>query len=141
MQDATRRIINALLSSSTSKLGALKCDAFDLPVGVASLNLSNKRIGQAAVPLLAGVMKFNAVLTTLNLNSNDFGVEGGKALEQALRVNAVLTSLNLNDNKIGKEGGIAMAEALRVNAVLNANDRLLNVPRNAARSSVSTSRL
>ena len=56
---------NALLSSTTSKLGALKCDAFDLPLTATSLDFSGSRLGSAAATLLAGVIKFSAVLTTL----------------------------------------------------------------------------
>ena len=61
--EGMRTIGDALLSSSTSKLGAIKCDAFDLPVGTTSLDLSGKRISSAAGTLLAGVVKGNASLT------------------------------------------------------------------------------
>jgi Ran GTPase-activating protein (RanGAP) involved in mRNA processing and transport len=117
-----RSIGNALLSSSTSKLGALKCDEFDLPVGVKSLNLHGKRISSAAATLLAGVVRFSAALTTLDLSYNNLCLEGVKALADALRVNAVLTTLNLRSNDLGPEGGKALVEALRVNAALTSLD-------------------
>ena len=61
--DGMRTIGAALLSSTTSKLGAIKCDAFDLPVDATSLDLSGKRIDSAAWTLLAGVVKGNVSLT------------------------------------------------------------------------------
>ena len=60
-----RAIGNALLSSTTSKLGALKCDAFDVPLTATSLDLRGRSLGSAAATLLAGVIKFNGVLTEL----------------------------------------------------------------------------
>ena len=115
--EGMRAIGTAILSSSTSKLGALKCDAFDLGPNVASLDLSRKDISSAVVTLLAGVIKFNAVLTSLDLNNNTVGPEGAKALANALQVNAVLTSLNLFDNDVGPEGAKGLADALRVKAM------------------------
>jgi hypothetical protein len=65
--EGMRTIGDALLSSTTSKLGAIKCDAFDLPIGATSLDLSGKRIGSAAGTLLAGVVKGNASLAEVRL--------------------------------------------------------------------------
>ena len=58
--EAMRAMGSSLLSSTTSKLGALKCDNFDVPAAATSLNLSGKQIGPGAATLLAGVVKFNA---------------------------------------------------------------------------------
>ena len=63
--EGMRTIGAALLSSATSKLGAIKCDAFGLPVGATSLDLSGKGIGSAAGTLLAGVVKGNASVTSV----------------------------------------------------------------------------
>ena len=63
--EGMRTIGAALLSSATSKLGAIKCDAFGLPVGATSLDLSGKGIGSAAGTLLAGVVKGNEGLTPI----------------------------------------------------------------------------
>ena len=56
---------NALLSGSSSSLCALQCDAFNVPLGAASLDLSGKRLGAAAGTLLAGVLKGNTTVTSL----------------------------------------------------------------------------
>ena len=61
-EEGMHAIGNALLSSRTSKLGAFKCDAFDLLVGTTSLNLSQS-LGPAATIMLAGIIKFNASVT------------------------------------------------------------------------------
>ena len=56
---------NALLSGATSSLCALQCDAFDVPLGAVSLDLSRKVLGAAAATLLAGVLKGNTTITSL----------------------------------------------------------------------------
>ena len=60
-----RKIGNALLSGSSSSLCALQCDAFNVPLGAASLDLSYKRLSAAAATLLAGVLKGNTTITSL----------------------------------------------------------------------------
>ena len=60
-----RKIGNALLCGSPSSLCALQCDAFNVPLGAASLDLSGKRLNAAAVTLLAGVLKGNTTITSL----------------------------------------------------------------------------
>merc|ERR1712023_439032 len=64
--EGMRAIGKSLLSSVTSKLGTLKCDAFNLPEA-ASTVIFNKGIDPAAATLLAGVIKFNGSLTNLDL--------------------------------------------------------------------------
>ena len=54
---------NALLSSAASSLCALQCDAFDVPMGAANLDLSYKQLGAAAATLLAGLLKGNTTIT------------------------------------------------------------------------------
>jgi hypothetical protein len=56
-EDGFHALGNALLESTTSKLGVLKCDAFEVPAGAAELDLSRKRIQAGALRLLAGVVK------------------------------------------------------------------------------------
>ena len=56
---------NSLLSSTSSSLCALQCDAFDVPLGAANLNLSGKGLGAAAATLLAGVLKRNTTIISL----------------------------------------------------------------------------
>ena len=133
--EGMRAIGTAILSSSTSKLGALKCDAFDLGPNVASLDLSRKDISSAVVTLLAGVIKFNAVLTSINLSSSNLAGEtnyikarevqgeskevGAKVIYQG-RVMTVSTGVDSDgDLKLTDFSGVlALSEALKVNAVL-----------------------
>ena len=56
---------NALLGGAASSLCALECDAFNVPLGAANLDLSNKRLGAAAATLLAGVIKGNTTIMSL----------------------------------------------------------------------------
>ena len=56
---------NALLGGATSSLCALNCDAFNVPLGAANLDLSSKGLGAAAATLLAGVIKGNTTITSL----------------------------------------------------------------------------
>ena len=56
---------NALLSSTASSLCALQCDAFDVLMGAANLDLSGKGLGAAAATLLAGVLKGSTTITSL----------------------------------------------------------------------------
>ena len=56
---------NALLSSTASSLCALQCDAFDVPLGAANLDLRSEGLGAAAATLLAGVLKGNTTITSL----------------------------------------------------------------------------
>ena len=62
-----RKIGNALLSGSSSSLCALQCDAFNVPLGAASLDLRCRpeSLNAAAVTLLAGVLKGNTTITSL----------------------------------------------------------------------------
>lgn len=56
----------ALLDNRMSKLGALKCDAFELQADDATLDLSTKAISTAAAALLAGVLSANGSLMTVS---------------------------------------------------------------------------
>ena len=55
----------ALLGSAASSLCALNCDAFNVPLGAANLDLSKKGLNSAAATLLAGVIKGNTTITSL----------------------------------------------------------------------------
>ena len=56
---------NALLGCAASSLGALECDAFNVPLGAANLKLSNQSLGAAGATLLAGVIKGNKTIISL----------------------------------------------------------------------------
>ena len=86
MSAAQQRAVGRALLASTraGRLDSVVCETFDLPVGAAAVNLAGKRIGSAAAVLLAGVMKFSAVLTSLDISRNGIGAEGVKAMASAL---------------------------------------------------------
>ena len=57
---------DALLSCSNGRLGSLKCSIFDLPEDATTCDLARKEIKKpGAATLLAGVLKFNTLLTHL----------------------------------------------------------------------------
>ena len=56
---------NALLGAAASSLCALNCDAFNVPLGAANLDLSSKSLGAADAILLAGVIKGNTTIISL----------------------------------------------------------------------------
>ena len=56
---------NALLDGAASSLSALECDAFNVPLGAANLELSKKGLGAAAAILLAGMIKGNTSIISL----------------------------------------------------------------------------
>ena len=82
-----------LLSSTANKLGVLKCDAFEVPLGVSSLKFFNESTGVGATALLFGVIKSNASLTKLDLSRNAMGDKGAIALSNALKVNTSLSEV------------------------------------------------
>ena len=72
---ARRSLTRRAGASSGCRLGAIQCDAFTLPAGALSADLSSKGIGPGAAVLLAGVLKCNTQLMTLQLASNDLAGE------------------------------------------------------------------
>ena len=56
---------NALIGGAASSLCSLECDDFNVPLGAANLDLSQKRLGAAAAILLAGVIKGNTRIISL----------------------------------------------------------------------------
>jgi len=117
-----RALGNELLASGTSRLGSLKCDAFDVPESATELKLSGLESG--AVVLLAGVVKLNVSIEEVNLDglslpikklkgsdpvaSLDFsrkGLSSASAIVIAclIRDNASVTSVNLLRNEFDTE--------------------------------------
>jgi len=68
------------------------------------LNLSNLKLGDNEIVIVAEFMKSNTNITNLSLNGNEIGSKGALALGDVLSVNSTLTSLNLNNNLIGDDG-------------------------------------
>jgi hypothetical protein len=56
----------ALLGNTASKMGSLKCDAFDLKAGAIVLDLPNKGINRYTIALLAAVIKANGSVTSVS---------------------------------------------------------------------------
>ena len=119
-EEGMRAVGNALLSRGTSKLGAFKCDAFALPVGTTSLDLSGKRISSAAAIMLAGVIKFNASVTKVLVGGNKLGDAGATILCDALRESKVtkVQELDLSKNNINLDGAKAVVAMAAVVASL-----------------------
>jgi len=127
MTDATMRTAGAsLLACNASRLGSLKCEAFDLPNGGSEVDLARSKLGPPAATLLAGAMKFNGSLITLDLSRNELEAEAAKALAPALAFNGSLTSLNLSSNELGPAGAEALAPGLASNASLTCCNVLQN---------------
>ena len=102
----------ALLDCADSFLRSLNCAAFDLPVGANTMS-GRKNMGDAGAVLLAGVLKFNNVLTELNLRACQIGDQGASDLAKALKANAVVTTVDLLKNNIGNEAATRLAEVLQ----------------------------
>jgi len=84
--------------SSRTKLGYLRCDAFDLHEGQRSLSLKEELISAVAMRLLAALLRNNFTLTELDLTACDIEKEGVTALAKALEFNSVLSVLRLSYN-------------------------------------------
>jgi len=84
--------------SSKTKLGYLRCDAFDLHEGKRSLVLKEEPISAVAMRLLAALLRNNNALTELDLTACDVEKEGVSALAKVLEFNSALSVLRLNYN-------------------------------------------
>ena len=123
--DGMHTLGQALVSSTTSKLRALKCDAFDVPPDVVSVDLSNTRMNTAAATLLAGVIKCSSSLAELSISGNIIGDDGKRALGAALQssmqsvtcdkldLRADATTLDLKGKGLGPGDAALLAGALR----------------------------
>eukprot|EP00900_Chrysochromulina_parva_P016438 jgi/Chrpa1/24796/Chrysochromulina_OHIO_Genome00025720-RA len=118
------------------------CEAIESnkETNLASLNMSENRIGPVGAKSVAAMVAVTGGLTSLDLSSNqlcgldyigrgDYTAEGITAIADAMRVNGALTSLDLSSNQLcgldlyghgayTAEGITAIADALRVNGAL-----------------------
>ena len=101
--------------TSTSNLGCLRCDVFDLIESDEVLDLHEVALEPAVVRLIAGLLKRNTVLTDLNLTAADIEDTGATALATVLGSNASLTALRLAYNPMIDE---TAKDALRRSAQL-----------------------
>jgi Ran GTPase-activating protein (RanGAP) involved in mRNA processing and transport len=135
--EALKAIGTALLESQVSKLVALRCDQFEVPIGSTTLHLSGgseRRIGSGAGILLAALLKHNQQLTELDLHGNQINGSTCAALVDALAAAESLKTLDLSGNPLGTEGWHAIGdtlhrlEALETLKLSDTNERaLLNV--------------
>jgi hypothetical protein len=92
--------ISTLLFAENSKtrLGYLRCDAFDLPEGTTVLSLRETTVQPVAMRLLAALLKHNTTLQELDLTATDIEKDGATALASALESNSTLHKLLLPYN-------------------------------------------
>lgn len=92
--------ISTMLLSGTAKtrLGYLRCEAFDLPEGQKALILRETPIQPVAMKLLAALLKHNTTLQELDLTASDIEKEGATALAGVLQFNTTLTVLRVTYN-------------------------------------------
>ena len=83
---------NALLGGAASSLCALQCDAFNVSLGAANLDLSNKRLGAAAATLLAGVIRGNTTIISLKCVQSRISHMVDQCLIQALSLAALASN-------------------------------------------------
>ena len=132
---------NALLGGAASSLCALECDAFNVPLGAANLDLSNKRLGAAAATLLAGVIKGNTTIMSLKCVQFRISHMVAQCLRWSQAPSLVVSASNrplalafasgpadrkantfcahrLDENRLGPKGGAALAEGIKGNSTL-----------------------
>ena len=132
---------NALLGGAASSLCALECDAFNVPLGAANLDLSNKRLGAAAATLLAGVIKGNTTIMSLKCVQSRISHMVAQCLRWSQAPSLVVLASNrplalafasgpadrkantfcahrLDENQLGPKGGAALAEGIKGNSTL-----------------------
>ena len=91
--EGKQAIGNALLSNARSMLGFMKCDEWELHMGMTSFDVSGKGLTAADGVLLAGVLRHNNVVTVVDVSNNNLGTEGGKALAAGLKDNTTITQV------------------------------------------------
>jgi len=84
-----------LETSSTMRLGYMRCDAFDIMESDKDIDMHEERLEPSAVRLLAGLLKCNTKLEELDLSAADVDDEGGNALAEVFSHNLALAKLKL----------------------------------------------
>jgi len=87
-----------LTPGAKTRIGYLRCDAFDLQEGEKHLSLREEPIQPVAMKLLAALLKHNTALQELDLTASDIEKEGATALASVLEHNHGLTALRLAYN-------------------------------------------
>ena len=93
-----------LQPSAASRLGYLRCDAFELLEAEPTLDLHERRLDPGATKLLAGLLKNNRELKELDLSATSLDRPGALALaavlEEAQSAACPLTKLSLKHNPL-----------------------------------------
>ena len=91
-----------LRADAPSRLGFMRCDAFEVLEEERTLSLRERPLSAEAhpggVPLLAGLIAHNSTLRELDLTASDIDKAGADALATAIARNTSLTSLKLKYN-------------------------------------------
>ena len=91
-----------LLPDGKSKVGYMRCDAFELLEAEPLLSLREMPLSEEAMPggieLLAGLLAHNTTLKELDLTASDVDKAGASALAKALALNTSLGTLRLPFN-------------------------------------------
>ncbi|CAF3407049.1 unnamed protein product [Rotaria socialis] len=90
-------------------------------------NLSNLKLTDLDMEIVAKELEINTSLTKLRLFMNQISDIGAQHLADALRTNTTLTDLELHGNQIGTDGLEHLADALRTNKKMEPQIRKINV--------------
>ena len=106
-----RALGNELLASGTSRLGSLKCDAFDVPESATELKLSGLESG--AVVLLAGVVKLNVSIEEVHGTSQTSHTLVSLCAEWCVQIQVNLDGLSLPIKKLKGSDPVASLDFSR----------------------------
>ena len=87
-----------LLADSSSRLAHMRCDAFEVLEGEASLSLRERRLPRGAMRLLTGLLKNNTTVQKLDLAATGVEKAWAATLVGLLRLNPSLRSVHLDHN-------------------------------------------
>ena len=76
-----------------SRLGCLRCDAFDVLEGAQALSFNEHFLEASEMLMLVGLMKHNRFARELDLTATDMGPSSAKTLAGVLGVNTTLTAV------------------------------------------------
>ena len=92
--------------------------SFGSSLKVHKVDLSDKRMDEAAAVVLGLALETNRTLTELNMSGIDLGPAGAESLAAALKRNTTLTKLNLSGNNLYHAGADSLFASLKTNTTL-----------------------
>lgn len=105
---------NVLLNPNAStKLGFLRCEAFEIFEGQKIVSLREKVLEPHVVRMLAGLLKKNKTLLDLDLTATDLEGVGAAAIAMVIEINTTLTDLRLKFNHIDDAEQSNIANAVK----------------------------